>query len=330
MAISPRPPKPPAERSTKALVVVLVVFAVAVFAASVLALSSTRGKSGDGLPTGPGHAQPTPTVTPDELPSSEPSDLEEPEPEQSVSEEPVEPVDVAPASRIIAAVDGDLLIRATVASCESVTAVEFSSDGGASWVASDSVVETGSTQALRIIPTRADLIQLIALDEDCAPHLVRTNDQGESWLAPIGATGGWYLVPQDPGVLGGPNGLVDAPCEAVQLAATDMRAAVLCADSSLVVTEDSGESWGDPVVVENLHAVGLSDGAYTVAVANVGECAGVQVANFNGSRVGDFGGCVERDVTAGDTALVRVDDEVFAWMGEDFVVSTDGGRSWPS
>jgi len=331
VAKKPKGPRRANSVSTKALIAILSIFAVAVLAVSAIAVKGAPGKEGDGFPTIAGGHSPTPTVEdssdPAEAPSQEPS--QEPS-ESPTSEEPAAPaeIELIPPKRILATVSSDLIIRATVASCDSNTKFEISKDGGASWNASAAIESTGATKALRIIPTRAELIQLVSLNADCEPQLVRTENQGTSWLAPIGATGAWYLDPAQPTSLGGPDGRLDIACEAVNLAAIADRAAVLCSDATIITSTDRGVSWSEPVDAPNVTSIGLSDDSYIVSLGNADECVGVQAASFNGTKIGTPGACLERTVKSGDTAIAQTGDSVFAWSGKDFSTSIDGGKTW--
>lgn len=323
MARKPKGPRKPSSVSSKTLAALLSIFAVVVLAISAVAIKGTTDKEGDGFPTVAGGSSPTPTVEDSSEPADEPSD----EPTTEEPETP-KPLELIPPKRIIATVNSDLIVRATVASCESNTKFEISQDGGASWTVSEAIEATGATKALRIIPTRAELIQLVSLNADCEPQLIRTENQGDSWLAPIGATGAWYLDPAQPTSLGGPDGRLDIGCEAVNLAAIADRAAVLCSDATIITSTDRGVSWSEPVDAPNVTAIGLSDDSYVVSLGNAGECVGVQAASFNGTKIGTPGACFERTVKSGDTAIAQTGNTVLAWSGKDFIASLDAGESW--
>ena len=333
MAQKVRGPRQPSTVSTKMLVAVLSVFAVLVVGISAAALKGTGSREGEGFPTAEGNPQPTQTVeeAPEPEPSADVSDEVTPDPEPTVEETPTPtPVKLVEPQRILATVSDRVLVRATVGSCDEATSLEISQDGGDSWQQSAALANTGSMKALRIIPTRVGLIQLVSLNKNCEPQLVRTETQGDSWLAPIGATGAWYLDPANPTELGGPDGKLSIDCEAVALAATADRAAVLCSDSTLIASTDRGVTWSDPVPADGVTAIGLSDEGYVATFANQGACAGIQAAEFDGTKLAKPGACIEREVKAGDTAVAQAGDTVFVWAGSSFAVSPDGGKSWQS
>jgi len=328
-----RGPRQPSTVSPKMLIALLTVFAVLVLGISAVALKGTTNRSGDGFPTAQGGPKPSPSAV--ETPTPEPSEPEAPEPEptepSAVETTPApEPVELVAPSRILTTVSSKVIVRATVGSCDEATQLEVSQDGGKSWKQSTALENTGSMKALRIIPTRVELIQLVSLNKDCEPQLARTENQGDSWLAPIGATGAWYLDPANPTELGGPDGKLSIGCDAVSLAATADRAAVLCSDSTLITTTDRGVTWSDPVAAEGITSIGLSDDAYVVTLANQGDCTGIQAAEFNGKKLAKPGACLERDVKAGDTAVAQSGDNLFAWSGDSLAISPDGGKSWQS
>ena len=130
-----------------------------------------------------------------------------------------------------------------------------------------------------------------------------------------------------------PVGEIEAPCEAVDLAAFDAQnAAVLCADATLSVTEDGGATWAavQPEIMPA--AIGLAGEGYVLAGAG-DSCEGVAV-----SVVETSGAPVEeptcRDVEGSDDselAVAAAGGALWLWVGEDVPMPTevtvDGDRS---
>lgn len=300
-----------------ALVIALVAaLALAVILLSYMALAGVGHNNAEGLPAKPGAPTELPTFTESDPATDDaidPTDAAEPSPEP-------EPISLAVPTRQIAAIDEATLVRAEVGSCDAPGSVEFSSDGGVTWSLSESFAQAGATQILRILPTRANLIQVVALDADCDPLIYRTENQGGTWLSPISAVGAWYLDPADPERIGGPDGVLDLPCTALSLVATADRAAAICDDSTVIETADRGFSWSEPAEVEGILAIGLSDDGYVAALGADDSCDGARVASLTPGGLGAEAECYEADLStdaldAGGIALVQVGDQISLWLG---------------
>lgn len=314
-------------------VALLAVLALVVAGLSYAAVTGALTGEPEGLPTKPG--------APTELPvSPEDTEDEAPEPEASASDDPIdptepvaEPIGLAVPTRVLAAVDEDTLIRATAGTCENPGHVEFSANGGETWAVSETFAETTATQVLRILPTRAEFVQIIALDANCEPQIYRTENLGGTWFQPVSAAGAWFFDPADPVSIGAPDGAARLPCTAVTLAATEDRAAVVCDDGSVTFTEDRAASWSGEAAVEGILAVTYSDTAFTAALGADETCEGVRVVALEDDGVAAPLGCVEAPLTAdalnaGDIALAQPGQSVFVWVGDRFAASTDGGATW--
>lgn len=315
---------PKRQPPTKLIIVLLAVLTLAVMAISAIALTRSATPSAEGIPA---TGTPKPTVTSVPEPSQEPS--EEPTPEPT-TEEPETPavINAVVPDRLLTVVNKDILVRSMVGSCTQPGTIEFSKDGGKTWKESTTVAATNSTLHMRVLPTRATNIQLISLDKDCKPQLVRTENQGTSWVAPTTPTGAWFFNPETPTTINAPDGKVDAPCSAVAFAAAKDGAAVLCDDSTIITTTDKAATWKEPISVPGAIAINVSDDGYVVGVANQGECVGLQTLEVKGATVGTLSSCLERDLKEGTVAVARTSGSVLAWIGNDLANSPDGGETW--
>lgn len=327
-----RIPKPKAAKTplpTKAIVALLAIFAVLVGGVSVYALGRSSTPSAEGIPvTGNPRPAVTPTATPEPSNTPSPEPTVEETPEVEVPESPEVIAAVVP-DRLLTVVTKDLMVRSMVGSCEQPGVMEFSKDGGQSWQESTALSTTDSTLHMRVLPTRANNVQLIALDEDCKPQLVRTENQGTAWVAPTSPTGAWFFNPKEPTTINAPDGKVTIDCTAVSFVATQDRAAVLCDDSTVLTTTDKAATWKAPVAVPGAIALNVTEDGYILAVANQNECVGIQTIELEGTTVGSPSTCLEdADLQAGTVAVARTSNTVLAWIGNKFAVSSNGGDTW--
>ncbi|GAA1701699.1 hypothetical protein GCM10009792_22540 [Microcella alkalica] len=271
----------------------------------------------------------------------------EPEPDADPDADPpddpgapaqIEPVASGPAARILTAVDGDVAWRATTGECPAAAASpEFSTDGGASWTTTDATGPTGVTALQRIIVSSADVAAMVgAAADDCTPTLIRTYVAGDNYADyPAEVVSAWHVDPADRALVNAPGGAVEAPCAAVVAvaAASDVAAAVLCADGSVSTTTDAGAAWSTPVAVAGAQALAPTDGGFVVARLGGTACEGVGVAIVDAAGAGATDtGClpVPRDpaTLAGQVAVSDGGGTLWLWAGEAVVRSTDRGATW--
>lgn len=267
----------------------------------------------------------------------------ETDPDSQPSEDPdasaaIEPVASGPAARILTALDGEVAWRATTGECPAATASpEFTTDGGASWTMTDATGPTGVTALQRIIVSSADVAAMVgAAPDGCEPTLIRTyvaGDNYEDYPAEVAAA--WHIDPADRASVNAPGGVVEAPCAAVVAiaAASDVAAAVLCADGTIATTTDAGAVWSTPLAVAGAQALAPTSGGYVVARLGGSSCEGVglSLVDTAGSSATDSG-ClpVPRDLAslAGQVAVSDGDGTLWLWAGEALARSADRGATW--
>ena len=186
-----------------------------------------------------------------------------------------------PVTRLVSALDAATAWRATTGTCDTGGAtVEVTADGGQTWTK-------------RRSPARA-LARVQALDEtrafvigaggDCVVKQYASRDAGATWQAPTVVVGGWARRLDQPTQVLTPKEPAATPCGkavVLDLSRTSAeQAESLCADGSVVVTEDGGTTWSDSgdapgaVALSNLL---VNDSLTTYAVRMVGACKGVQL-----------------------------------------------------
>ncbi len=216
--------------------------------------------------------------------------------------------------------------------CTNPGSIEFSTDGGQSWTPSSTFDATSATQILRILPANGGTTFVVALNGECEPWIYSTSNNGTTWNGPLSAVGTWYLNPAAPATLGAPGGAKTIGCEALGLSpVTDREVGVLCADGSVITTNDGGTTWAEPVAVDGITALAYSR-QNLLAVANGDEtCSGLQILDLGTNGSTEQLSCVEMDtgsVGAGDVALAQSGNNLVLWAGDNQLVSTDGGQTW--
>jgi len=299
----------------------LSVLTVIVLVLSYAALTSVGSGAHQALHTrqGASTSSPNPALT-------EPA-AQETEDETAPGEEPL---DVGPPvpNRLLVAISESVLVRATVGTCEAPGTFEISGDGGETWSESEAFAESGATQVLRVlVGGGASSILVVANDAQCEPRLFGTDARADAWYQAGSAGMAWYLDLSSPREIGTPDGLRDVPCEAVSLAAVGSRAALLCADSSVITSSNRGASWSDPTDVPNAVAINVTDsGGYIVALTDYDDCGGIRTATLRDGGLSAPGGCFKLSRTAADdVAVAGFSNVVFVWAGEKFVHSSSGG-----
>jgi hypothetical protein len=186
-----------------------------------------------------------------------------------------------PVTRLVSALDAATAWRATTGACDSGGAtVEVTADGGQTWTKLRSPARAlARVQALD--DTRAFVIGAGA---DCVVKQYASRDAGATWQAPTAVVGGWARRLDQPTQVLTPKEAAATPCGkavVVDLSRTSAaQAQALCADGSVVVTDDGGTTWSDSgdapgaVALSNM----LVDNTLTTyGVRMVGACKGVQL-----------------------------------------------------
>jgi len=305
----------PADRRRILVAGGVAVLAIVTVILSVIALTQFSGNpsANASQATSPSET-PTTTQAPDPTATSTPSS-----------------VVLVPPTRLLAAFDGRRVYRATVAACpDPRTTFEVSSDGGVTWEGSDVAESTDSTAALNLTAGSSDVVHMVTLTAECAPQYLRSFVGGIEWQvfnSDLPVT--WYFDPADGTTVNTPQGARSTPCTAVSMAATGSRAAVLCTDSTIFVTEDSAASWSSAISVRNAAAIGVSPRGYRIAVLDAEGCTGIQLGELVDGEFSDLGACLGVEAVQGDVAVTTAaDGSTFVWAGDVFSGSPNGGATW--
>ncbi|WP_028497239.1 hypothetical protein [Microbacterium sp. UNCCL10] len=229
----------------------------------------------------------------------------------------VPPAATADAAERFLAIDGSDVWRATSGVCGGAApVVEYSSDGGDSWVdvTPDSAVQV---VALATLGSRASEV-VAATDATCAPTVLRTYTAGNAWQSypqMLGAT--TFVSPQDRSSVTAASTALSAPCAEARSARTSRSVTGIVCDGSAFVW--SNDEWTTLAP----DAVALDAVAGTIVVAHVSdECeAGVTVTQFTeveGAELGcisDVDAAALTDVAA-PAALSLLGEDLVFWSGD--------------
>ena len=297
---------------------------------AVLALNSVRGEVLNAGET-PGY---NPSAQDDQQSEVAPSDQEE-EGEEEATPAP-EPVLTVPAlSRVLGVQDNDVAYRATSGACpEAGFTVETTDDGGASWKVNGDGAEMGLSSPSRILTGADGYVNVVAQNaSNCAEIVVaQSYGYGDYWEA---VTGGanltWHLDPTNAATAFVPQvGSVALPCEAARISSLSATAAsVLCNDTRLATTSDSGANWTVSEAFPGAEAVAATADAYLVAQTGTADCAGTLLSRVNPGHAVESSACVGDAASVGSTAVAaNAGGVAWLWAGDSIWRSTDGGISW--
>lgn len=245
-----------------------------------------------------------------------------------------------PPTRLLSALDDTTAWRATTGECPAATATpELTTDVGETWQATDATDDVQVTAPLSLAVLSDTLVEMVGLAEaDCAPQFVRSFVAGDDYANyPDLLAGQWYVDPVDRGTVHTPEGDVAAPCDSVvNLAARsddDSSAAIVCADTSVLSTTDSGSTWSDPLKHPGIVTLAETDLGYVIATVGLPECEGVQLTALSvNPTTATPTGCLPVDMGAetlqGNVAISEADGALWVWAGDAVRRSIDQGTSW--
>ena len=297
---------------------------------AVLALNSVRGQVPNAGET-PGYS---PSARDDQQSEGAPSDPAE-EGEDEVTPAP-EPVLTVPAlSRVLGVQDNDVAYRATSGACpEAGFTVETSGDGGVTWTVNGDGAATGLSSPKRILTGADGYVNVVAQNaSNCAEVVVaQSYGYGDFWEAVAGGADlTWHLDPSNAAAAFVPQvGAVALPCEAARIASLSATAAsVLCSDTRIATTSDSGANWTLSEAFPGAEALSATGDTYLVAQTGVADCAGTLVSRVNPGHAVESSACVGSAASVGATALAGTGSGVvWLWAGDAVLRSTDGGVNW--
>lgn len=238
-----------------------------------------------------------------------------------------------PVARLVSSLDAATAWRATAGSCNRGGAtLERTSDGGQTWTK----VQSPARAVARIQPLDATRAFAIGAGTDCALRQYASRDSGLTWLAPTVVSGGWARQLAEPTQVLAPQSSAAVPCskgvvlDLSRISATEAQA--LCADGSVVVTEDGGVTWADSgdapgaVAISNLL---VGNQLRTYAARIVGACKGVQLVVVAKGRAAEVVACVPvPDAQRGDVGLSINDRAGWLVAGDQTWLALGDLTSW--
>lgn len=270
--------------------------------------------------TAPGPRQEANTIAPFTRPSRTPSPTPSPEPH------------FIAAPRFLAAVNDQVAWRATEGSCGGPDAViERTEDGGATW-SQLSTAKHQVHQVMALLDPGVAIASVVGMaGADCTLGYFSSFTRGQFWEPyPQYLGGASYLDSSDSGTVHVASATATAPCaDVLQLSVVDGIAAVLCTDT---LFERRGEGWVE-VPVPGILAFTPTETGYTVAISSASGCPGVAIASLaspltTGSAPVTVG-CAASVVAPDAVTLSQSAGSLWLWSGDNVVISTDSGISWP-
>ena len=299
-----RLPKRPGSKRTLALIG-LGVFAIADVALIALALGVVGGGANEGDTTArpaassTAEASPESTETPDPIPTA------------------------TPVLRALTVVDEQVAWRAERGNCDTQAVIEVTSDGGATWTATQPVTTEGR-EVLWLGSQDAEFAQaVVGASDACEPIGIRTFTSGNFWSLSADAIGLASYI-DSAGVLVTPRNVV-APCEGpVDVDEQADLLTVLCGDGALHQTAD-GESWAKTTISGALAVASVED-SYLIAVRDAPSCAGVALVTLPVTSLGDGAAapepraCLIGAIDPGATVVGAGGDSVWLWSGSELAM----------
>lgn len=243
-----------------------------------------------------------------------------------------------PPTRLVSALDADTAWRSVTGDCGTSEAVlERTDDGGATWETFPIYPDTDARSVSVLRAVDSDFVYMVGeRGTDCSPIWVGTFTAGNDWREfseQLSDT--WYVDDLDRSVVYAPGGASNTVCESVaSLAVTsDTEAAALCSDQTLILTDDGGATWGEPLPVAGAVAIDKSDSGYVVASLGQPDCAGIRVSNLDlsDSNAAEPIGCLpleESQLDLGTPAISFADGILWLWAGDSVRTSLDAGATW--
>lgn len=176
------------------------------------------------------------------------------------------------------------------------------------------------------VVSRRSLV-IVGLNRRCRAAVYSSDDGGRTWARSVGDAGQWHLT-ADSGARSvvSPTGRQHVPCVPQSLSPLDPTAArVLCADGSVLGTEDGGGTW---ITLGRLP--GAVDVRYTapgagVALAGVPKCPAAVMKTSDGGATWQKVTCLSG---RRPRAIAAQGSLVAAQVGRHLFLSTDSGSRW--
>lgn len=319
----PRPPRyKPRDSSRRRVWIYLAVIAFVVV--DMLLIGWALGARNVGTPSE--SFRPIPTFTPNQL-------IPTPTAEAAASV-------AMPSTRLLSALDDTTAWRATTGECPTASAMpELSTDAGATWVSTDATGDVQITALQRLDVVTDSLVELIGLSaQECTPQFARSFVAGADYSDfPSQLGNEWYLDPADRSEVQTPAGVQAAPCASLVALAprTDVEdsAAVLCGDTQVFTTDDSGITWSNPIQMPGSVNLAVTPVGYVIATVGLPECAGVQLTALSADLTkATPTGCLPVDepveTMQGNVAVSEAAGTLWVWVSDLVMRSNDQGTSW--
>lgn len=240
---------------------------------------------------------------------------------------------VASTARLLTALGGTSLVRATTGPCpETLAALSTSLDGGATW-ADETLSDFLPLVALSRLADLGDgaFVALGSNPTDCGQRVAFSTPTAEATWNEYPAGNLWQVDPGDTAVVITSTGMRTSPgCAVARLeVGVDGRVAVLCQDTSVATSFDEGQTWTRGGTFPGADALAVTATGVLVGAVGVPGCEGVEVTSLDPLLNPAGSVCVAATAAAGQTAIAAAPDgPVWMWAGEVIRRSDDGGTTW--
>lgn len=274
---------------------------------------------------------PGPPLPPAELMGAgQPTDLPSTTPGAAVTPTPT-PVPPPPrALPLDLAADGTALRALSPGGCPGGGArLQWSAARGAQW----RDIPSPAGLVLRVRVLGAGVAWLVGGDKTCQLGLWSTSDAGRSW-SPGDPVAAWSLLPAPDPQLHAPRRLVAAPCgpgvPGVDLVGlTPTRAALLCPNGGVYLTQDTGTTWQATATVPGARAMAVGpSGAAVLLRFGAPGCTGFAVDTVQQTNAAQMA-CLGQGNTDNVAGLALASNGIgLAVVGTSTFQTDDGGRTW--
>jgi hypothetical protein len=231
--------------------------------------------------------------------------------------------------RYLVATSATTAWRASVGNCSGDDAVlESTVDGGVTWQTAN---PPGVHQILNLSADAGSVSVVARIGAECSLDVLKSFTDGEFWNSdPSAVSGVTLLDPSDAGIVHTADGPLRAPCSAAhQVQERDDALVVLCNDQLFESTGAAG-AWLS-VSVPSLLAIAPSDAGYTLAVADLPDCAGISVQTLpapSGTAPPTVVGCVTLQDPLSQVTISQSGSTVWLWNATQISTSGDDGATW--
>lgn len=237
-----------------------------------------------------------------------------------------EPEETRPVPRLLSVVSDTVAWRSEGGICNERGEIELTVDGGETWGSAYPAAEELGRPLWLSGADYTAVQAALASGQECLPDGLRTYDSGATWTQEDQViTNSVFVDPIDSSAIRWGGEGIEGPCGAItQVAVTGGTASAVCQDGALWNLGSQSGSW-EQIGVSGATAVTGSNGRWIAAVESA-ECDGLGLVGLNGASVQALA-CLPAELV-GAVTVNFTGDNLWLWVDDHVLVSTDGGRSF--